>query len=446
MKKKVLLIFLLLLIISCNKNNKTESKFDIGIKYLEENNYKEAEEAFLQVEKSVNKEVYIYLLRLYEKTGNTDKIKEIYDIIKKDKDLIFTVAYEYLFGSKYITKDNIKARELFMILSKEKDEMSNIALGYIYENGEGVDVSLKKSKSYYEKSQMNKYLNNTIGSNFLYYIIGLKYEIGLDSPKDLNMAKENYKKAMEEGNRDAYTRLGYIQVFENKTERHLKNGFLYMEKALQMGDKNALLSLGEIYLRGISVPKDINKAKEYYQKGIDAKIKEAYGLLAHIELFNSSSIVIDYKRIKELAQTGSKMGDGNSSKIMGYLYHNGLGVKKNERNAEKYYLKAIEEGDLLDNLVYWYLGNLYFYGSKRVQNNAKALDNYLIAAQYYEASAYEVGIIYEKGYGVDIDLEKAKEYYKKASNMVPKAEERLKALNEVINAEKVEDEELEENE
>ncbi len=71
------------------------------------------------------------------------------------------------------------------------------------------------------------------------------------------------------------------------------------------------------------------------------------------------------------------MGDGNSSKIMGYLYQNGFGVKKNERNAEKYYLKAIEEGDLLDNLVYWYLGNLYFYGTKRVQNNAKALERKL---------------------------------------------------------------------
>ncbi len=446
MSKKVLLILLLLIMISCNKTSKTESKFDVGIKNLEENRFKEAEEAFLQVEKSVNKEVNIYLLRLYEKTGNKDKIKEVYEIIKSDKDLIFTVAYEYLFGSKYIAKDNIKARELFMILSKEKDKMANIALGYIYENGEGVDINLKKSKSYYEKSEMNEYLNNTVGSNFLYYIIGLKYEVGFETPKNLNLAKENYKKAMEEGNRDAYTRLGYIQVFENKTERHLKNGFSYMEKALQMGDKNALLSLGEIYLRGISVPKDINKAKEYYKMGIDAKIKEAYGLLAHIELFNNQSIVIDYKQIKELAQTGSKMGDGNSSKIMGYLYQNGFGVKKNERNAEKYYLKAIEEGDLLDNLVYWYLGNLYFYGTKRVQNNAKALENYLIAAEHYEASAYEVGIIYENGYGVDIDLEKAKEYYKKASNMVPKAEERLKELEEAKEVKETEENEAESDE
>ena len=78
MRKKVLLILLLLIMISCNKTSKTESKFDVGIKNLEENRFKEAEEAFLQVEKSVNKEVNIYLLRLYEKTGNKDKIKEVY--------------------------------------------------------------------------------------------------------------------------------------------------------------------------------------------------------------------------------------------------------------------------------------------------------------------------------------------------------------------------------
>ena len=429
MKKEYIFLLLILLTFSCSKSNKALDKFEAGIKSLEENKYQEAEKYFLQVEKTNNKEVYIYLLRLYEKTENQEKIKEIYKIVKKEKELIFDIAYEYLFGSKYIPKNPIKARELFEILDKDKDRMAAIALGYIYENGEGIEINLKKSKSYYEKSQLNNHLKSTLGSNFLNYIRGLKYELGIDEERNLNLAKELYKKAMEEGNRDAYTRLGYIQVSENRTERHLKNGFVYLERALQMGDRNALLALGEIYLKGISVPKDINKAKEYYQKGIEVKIKEAYGLLAHIELFNSESIVIDYKNVRSLAQEGSKLKDGNSSKIMGYLYHNGLGVKKNERSAEKYYLKAIEEGNLLDNLVYWYLGNLYFYGSKRVQNNAKALENYLIAAEYYDASAYEVGIIYERGYGVDIDIEVAKEYYRRASKLVPKAEERLKYLN-----------------
>ena len=43
----------------------------------------------------------------------------------------------------------------------------------------------------------------------------------------MTFAKDSYKKAIEEGSRDAFTRLGYIQIYENKTERHLKNGFIY---------------------------------------------------------------------------------------------------------------------------------------------------------------------------------------------------------------------------
>ena len=429
MKKRVILLLMILFLFSCGKTEEKENKFLMGIESLEKKDYVQAEQYFLQTDKKVNKEVFAYLLRLYEVSGNEEKAKEVFKAIGEEKDLIFEISYEYLFGSDYLKKDPIKAKKLLDALGKEKDTMSYLLMGYIYENGEGVDVSTKKAKSYYEKSGLNKELKNTLGKNFLNYILGLRYELGLGVEKDMNLAKESYKKAMEEDNRDAYTRLGFIQIKENKTERHVKNGFSYLEKALNMGDKNALLDLGEIYLKGITVPRDMNKAKEYYQKGMELNIKEAYGLLSHIELFNSESIVIDYKSIKEIVTKGSKLNDGNSSKILGYLYQNALGVKKNERLAEKYYLKAIDEGELVDNLVYWYLGNLYFYGSKRVQNNEKALTNYLISSQYNAASAYEVGLIYENGYGVDIDLDKAKEYYLKAKELVPKAEERYNYLN-----------------
>lgn len=428
MKKTIFFIFLIMFLVSCNKTEEKENKYLNGVKSFEEKDYEKAEQYFLETDKKTNKQVYIYLLRLYEVTENKEKTEEILKSIKEEKEIIFEVAYEYLFGSEYLKKDPIKAKNLFDYLAKQENIMGYLGLAYIYENGEGLEINLKKAKKYYGKTTLNKELKNTLGKNFLNYIIGLKYELGLEVPKNMNLAKENYKIAMEAGNRDAFTRLGYIQIVENKTERHVKNGFSYLEKALNLGDKNALLVLGEIYLKGITVPKDINKAKFYYEKGIQLEMKEAYGLLAHIELFNNESIVIDYKKIKELATEGSKLKDGNSSKILGYLYHNKFGVRKNERMAEKYYLKAIDEGELLDNLVYWYLGNLYFYGGKRVQNNEKALKNYLIATEFYEASAYEVGIIYEKGYGVDIDLEKAKEYYKKASLLVPKAEERYNEL------------------
>lgn len=428
MKKRLVLLLLVLFLFSCGKTKEKENKFLMGIESLENKDYVKAEQYFLQTDKKSNGEVTAYLLRLYEVSENEEKAKEIFKQVKEEKELVFEISYEYLFGSTYIKKDPIKAKKLLDGLGDEKDTMSYLLLGYIYENGEGVDISFKKAKLYYEKSGLNKELKNTLGKNFLNYILGLKYELGLGAEKNMDLAKDSYKKAMEEGNRDAYTRLGFIQIKENKTERHVKNGFNYLEKALNMGDKNALLNLGEIYLKGITVEKDSNKAKWYYEKGMELKIKEAYGLLAHIELFNSDSIVIDYKRIKDIVTEGSKLNDGNSSKILGYLYQNGLGVKKSERLAEKYYLKAIDEGELIDNLVYWYLGNLYFYGSKRVQNNEKALNNYLISSQYYGASAYEVGLIYENGYGVDIDLDKAKEYYEKASTLVPKAEERYKYL------------------
>lgn len=429
MKKLLLFLLIILFLFSCGKSKDKENKLVMGIESLDNKDYAKAEQLFKQVDRKLNKDVDAYLLRLYEASGNEEKAKEQFKVLKGEPELIYGVAYEYLFGSKYIKKDAKKSKVLLDILVKEKDEMAYLTLGYIYENGEGLEINYKRSRYYYDKSGLNKELNNTLGKNFINYIEGLKNEIGYKRPKDMKAAKEFYKKAMDDGNRDAFTRLGYIQIVENKTERHVKNGFTYLETALNMGDKNALLDLGEIYLKGITVPRDFSKAKWYYEKGMELNIKESYGLFAHILLFNNESIVIDYAKIRDIVSKGTKLKDGNSSKILGYLYQNGYGVKKSERLAEKYYLKAIDEGDLIDNLVYWYLGNLYYYGSKRVQNSEKALSNYLIASQYYEASAYEVGLIYENGFGVDIDIEKAKEYYLKASNLVPKAEERYKYLN-----------------
>lgn len=438
MKVNFLLALLLLIFVACNKNEEPVTNFDKGVMYFDKGDYFNSEKYFLKSEETNIDNSLIYLLKIYEKKKDEVKIKSVLNTIKEKPTLIFPLAYEYLNGSDNLEKNEERARNLFEVGAKHEDKMSYLALGNIYEHGLGVKINLIKSKSYYEKSGFNLELKNTLGINYLTFIEGLRYEKGIDKPKDIDKAKELYKKAMDQNSRDAYTRLGYIQIEEKKTERHVKNGINYLEKAWGMGDKNALINLGKIYMFGITVPRDLVKAKEYFVKGMDSEIGEAFGYYTHIEVYNSESLVIDYKAIKEIAETGVKYKDGNSYKILGYLYQNGFGVKKNERVAEKYYLKAIELGNLIDNLVYWYLGNLYFYGGKRVQNNEKALKNYLIASDYYEASAYEVGLIYENGYGVDIDIEKAKEYYKKASGMVPKADERYKELSK----EKINDEEI----
>ena len=429
MKVKFLLLLILLIFVACNKNEKPVTNFEQGVMYFDKGDYFNSEKYLLKSEEANFESSLIYLLKIYEKKKDEVKIKATLKTIKEKPSLIFPLAYEYLNGSDTLEKNEERARNLFEVGAKNEDKMSYLALGNIYEHGLGVEKNLFKAKNYYEKSGFNLELKNTLGINYLTFIEGLRYEKGIDRPKDIDKAKEMYKKAMDENSRDAYTHMGYIQIEEKKTERHVKNGINYLEKAWEMGDKNALINLGKIYMLGITVPKDLEKAKEYFEKGMESKIGEAFGYYTHIELFNSDSLVIDYKSIKEIAEEGAKLKDGNSYKILGYLYQNGFGVKKNERIAEKYYLKAIKTGDLIDNLVYWYLGNLYFYGSKRVQNNEKALSNYLIASDYYEASAYEVGLIYENGYGVDIDIEKAKEYYKKASGMVPKADERYKELS-----------------
>lgn len=429
MKLRILTFVIFIFLIGCGKKENIENSFSNGVKAFEDKDYKSAEKYFLQTDKTKNKKSIVYLLRIYEKNDDKENIEKLFKAVTENKEIVFEVAYEYLFGSDTIRVNYLKSKDLFELGIKNKDLLSYLGLGYIYENGLGVDVNLKKAKIYYEKSGLNSIVKDSLGRNFLSYILGAKYEYGIDSPKDIDKAKEFYKKAIEDGNREAKRKIGIIQITENKTERSLRKGLELVEKAVNDGDNLALIELGKVYLYGITFPKDQVKAAMYFQKAADLEVKEAYGYLSYMYIFNDDSTLIDYTKAKEIIDLGLKVKDGTSYRNLGYLYHQGLGMKKNERLAEKYYLKAIAQGNLMDNLVYWNLADLYFYGGKRVQNNAKALENYLISAKYYEASAYEVGLIYENGLGVDIDLEKAKEYYKIAMSLNPKAEDRYNELN-----------------
>lgn len=443
--KKIILLLILLLIVSCNskKEEVPLSSYDKGVEFFTKGDLINAEKNFLEVKGNQEKDALNYLLIIYEKNKDEKNIVKTISEIEKSKEMIFKLGYSYLYGINNLPKDEKKANEIFLNGVEQNDYMSAIALGNMYEHGVGVEKDLDKAKDFYEKSNLNKYFNGTLGKNYVNFIEGLKYEVGYGVMKDIDKAKDFYKLAIDENSRDAYTRLGNIQIIENKTERHVKNGIEYLERAWTLGDKNAILSLGNIYLNGITVPKDLEKAKFYYSAGIRSKIPEAFGYMLHILVYMNTGLTVNYEEINKIAEEGSELGDGNSSKIMGYLYQNGYGIEKSEGKAEKYYLKAIEQGKLIDNLVYWYLGNLYFYGTKRIQNNEKALENYLVASEYYPASAYEIGIIFENGYGVDVDLEKAKEYYKKASSVDPRAETRYHEVEKIQEKEKLEAEKLE---
>ncbi len=112
--------------------------------------------------------------------------------------------------------------------------------------------------------------------------------------------------------------------------------------------------------------------------------------------------------------------------------------KGNNFEKQGNYKKAIEcyEKSAEDNYAgaYTNLGVLYLKGKGVNINYNKAFKYFKIAAEKGDGAAYNnLGVCYTGGYGVDIDYEKALNCYKKAVDLgYEEAKERVKELENIL--------------
>lgn len=157
---------------------------------------------------------------------------------------------------------------------------------------------------------------------------------------------------------------------------------------------------------------------------------------------------------------------GYACYMVGQLYENGLGCKKNpkkalefygiacqnygtackilgdkyantdEKKSKKFYIKSLEllpkecmEEDILQACAV--LGETYYYGDGTERNQKKSIQYFAKACDLGDKSSCDqVAKIFENGEGVKINLEKAMKYYEKAN----KHEEVMRILQEMQNS------------
>jgi TPR repeat protein len=123
----------------------------------------------------------------------------------------------------------------------------------------------------------------------------------------------------------------------------------------------------------------------------------------------------------EQQRKGAEQGDAKAQAQLGFSYRLGLGVKKDEVEAAKWYLKAAEQGHLLSQSI---LGQMYRDGEGIPKNSSEAAKWYRKAAENdavepgesaIKARAQEqMGTLYEKGLGVLQDYAEAAKWYRKS--------------------------------
>ena len=117
----------------------------------------------------------------------------------------------------------------------------------------------------------------------------------------------------------------------------------------------------------------------------------------------------NYDKAMNNFQIASNNNDNKAMLAIGIMYANGDGVKRDIKQAIKWYNKAAENGN---SYAYSKLGN--FYASKK--DYKKAFKWFLKAAKIGDnKAAYNLGYFYTGGLGIARDLKKALHWYEVAA-------------------------------
>lgn len=206
--------------------------------------------------------------------------------------------------------------------------------------------------------------------------------------------------------------------------------------------KSAMLRLSSYYEYGFhGYPKDYIKHLYWSEKLAEiepnfyAVVANSYYNIANSD--ENAENETEHKIFHEFAEKSmywalksSANNEGEGDFIVAQLYANGLGVEKNLEKAISYYKKAIErfepllqenpsDGSAIFNLslAYTYLGEAY-YAIKDYENAKIILEKDIALSEFHSSrSYYNLSLLYRYGYGVQKDIKKADEFYKKSCEL-----------------------------
>ena len=158
-------------------------------------------------------------------------------------------------------------------------------------------------------------------------------------------------------------------------EKNYGEALRWFRDAAAGGNPKALSMIGNLYERGLGVPRDYIEASQWYRQA-------------------------------------ASRGEATAMHNLGYYYQTGMGVPKDYSEAMQWYLRAVDAGHVL---ALGRVGNMYKGGWGVPQDYAEALRWFRRAADTGNADAmYQVGYFYENGMGTRRDLATARSWMEKA--------------------------------
>lgn len=212
-----------------------------------------------------NSRVQAQLARLYFQQGKFVEGVELAKSSMKDQRIsLVLLAYAHRHGVGGYSIDLPEAVKLLQqgVDRGEPEAMSD--LGNAYAQGKGVDKDEKRALDLLQRAA------DTGELEAIYHLAGVRYMGRLGTNKDVDEALRLMQKSADSGLPIAQLRLGMILVSREKrmspeAQRYITSAREQMERFSRQGSSWARAALGEIYEKGVGIPKDQAKAIDLYR-------------------------------------------------------------------------------------------------------------------------------------------------------------------------------------
>lgn len=289
-----------------------------------------------------------------------------------------------------------------MAKEAEGDPYACLQIGKIYFKGLGVDTD-------YKKAVENFICAAEEGKAEAMHLLALCYNEGSGIEQDTIKAIEWFTKAYKNGNEESASELAVIFI----TQERYDEAVFWLEKAVDMGDTEAMRVLGNWMFNGDYVAEDRIKAFELYKMGAEKENTECAYRLARC-YFNGDGTEVSYDKGREWIEWAAANNNLDAMEELYFLYGEGRnGFEKNDYKALTWLKKACENDS--DGVGCYLLACHYADGQVFKRDDEAAFYWFSESVKRgFDYAWLRLAECYARGIGTEFDPQKAKECLDKA--------------------------------
>lgn len=262
-------------------------------------------------------------------------------------------------------------------------------------------ILISDSDSFLEGAKLLKEAAE-VGDKLAYYGMAFCYLVGVVVNQDIDEAEKRLLELNKEYDGEANDTLAELYAFY---KIDYKRAFQYATVAAEEDEQGGYKILGDLYLHGWGVTKNVQKAFDNYKMAAAFGDAVAMNQIGWLYQGNEEGFEADPEQAFYWYNESAKKGDDVGMFNVGWCYQNGFGVKKDDEIAAEWFKKSAELGyvNAMNELGDYYQNVLI--------DLDKAESWYRKGADLGDAECQnKLGVLLDK----NLDCEEANSWYQKA--------------------------------